>query len=68
MGMGALLQLPHPLPAHGKTYTTKNVQKCPFSTVPGHGTYRIFLAAQFYTDPLSFIEFGDFSCELGKIL
>ena len=42
----------------------KKTSKVAILRLLGRGTYRIFLAAQFYVDPLSFIEFGEFSCEL----
>ena len=42
----------------------KKTSKVAILRLLGRGTYRIFLAAQFYVDPLSFIEFGEFSCQL----
>ena len=42
----------------------KKISKVAILSVLGRGTYRVFHAAQFYVDPLSFIEFGEFPCVL----
>ena len=61
--LGGATRPPTKAPEKWRSFS-KNCQKWAFQGVLGRGTYRIFLAAQFYVDPLSFIEFGEFSCGL----